>query len=78
MGYRPTVRIIKTRRTATIEGCSLCIDDLEGVGGFIEAERMAPDDADAPADTVRVATPRHTETGAAESYTTGSSRFRSV
>jgi len=47
MGYRPTVRIIKTRRTASINGCSLCIDELEGVGGFIEAERMAPDDADA-------------------------------
>ena len=49
MGYRPTVRIIKTRRTASIDGCSLCIDDLEGVGGFIEAERMAPDDVDAQA-----------------------------
>ena len=47
MGYRPTVRIIKTRRTASINGCSLCIDELEGVGGFIEAERMAPDEADA-------------------------------
>src|SRR5712691_12367758 len=31
MGYRPTVRIIKTRHTANIGGCSLCIDDLEGV-----------------------------------------------
>ena len=49
MGYRPTVRIIKARRTASIAVCSLCIDDLEGVGGFIEAERMAPDDADAQA-----------------------------
>jgi adenylate cyclase class 2 len=47
MGYRPTVRIIKTRRTASIGGCSLCIDEVEGIGGFIEAERMAPDDADA-------------------------------
>jgi adenylate cyclase class 2 len=46
MGYRPTVRITKTRRTASIGDCSLCIDDLEGVGGFIEAERLAPDDAD--------------------------------
>jgi adenylate cyclase, class 2 len=47
MGYRPTVRIIKIRRTANIGSCSLCIDEVEGVGGFIEAERMAPDDADA-------------------------------
>jgi adenylate cyclase class 2 len=49
MGYRPTVRIIKTRCTASVNGCSLCIDDLEGIGGFIEAERMVPDDADAQA-----------------------------
>lgn len=49
MGYRPTVRIVKVRRTASIDGCSLCIDDLEGVGGFVEAERMVPDDADAQA-----------------------------
>jgi adenylate cyclase class IV len=47
MGYRPTVRIVKIRRTASIGGCSLCIDYLEGVGGFIEAERMTPDEADA-------------------------------
>jgi len=49
LGYQPTVRIIKTRRTASIGGCSLCIDEVEGVGGFIEAERMAFDDADAQA-----------------------------
>jgi adenylate cyclase class 2 len=46
MGFRPTVRIAKTRRTATIGDRSLCLDDLEGVGGFIEVERLAPDDAD--------------------------------
>ena len=56
MSYRPTVRIIKTRRTANIGGCSLCIDDLEGVGGFIEAERMAPDDADSRAIQAELAT----------------------
>jgi len=49
MGYRPTVRIVKVRRTASIDGCSLCIDDLEGIGSFVEAERMVPDGADAQA-----------------------------
>ena len=49
MGYRPTVRIAKTRRTATLEDCSLCIDEVEGVGEFLELERMAPDHADAQA-----------------------------
>ena len=33
MGYRPTVRIIKVRRTASIGGCLLCLDEVEGVGG---------------------------------------------
>ena len=49
MGYRPTVRIAKTRRTATIGDWSLCVDDLDGIGGFLEVEQLAPDDADAPA-----------------------------
>lgn len=44
MGYRPTVRVAKTRRVATLENCSLCVDDLEGVGGFLELERLVPDD----------------------------------
>jgi adenylate cyclase class 2 len=49
MGYRPTVRITKTRRTATLEDCSLCIDEVNGVGEFLELERLAPDHADAQA-----------------------------
>ena len=56
MGYRPTVRIIKTRRTASSGGCSLCIDEVEGAGGFVEAERMVPDDADAQAIQAELAT----------------------
>jgi adenylate cyclase, class 2 len=47
MGYRPTVRVAKTRRTATLEKCSLCVDDLEGVGPFLELERLVPDDVPA-------------------------------
>ena len=49
MGYRPTVRIAKTRRVATLEDCSLCIDEVDSVGEFLELERMAPDHADAQA-----------------------------
>jgi adenylate cyclase, class 2 len=49
MGYRPTVRIAKTRRTATVEDFSLCIDEVNGVGGFLELEGMVPDHADAQA-----------------------------
>ncbi|MGH3159512.1 MAG: class IV adenylate cyclase [Streptosporangiaceae bacterium] len=43
MGYHPTVRVAKARRTATLEHCSLCVDDVEGVGGFLELERMVPE-----------------------------------
>jgi adenylate cyclase, class 2 len=49
MGYRPTVRITKTRRVAALDDFSLCVDDVEGIGGFLELERMALDDADAQA-----------------------------
>jgi adenylate cyclase class 2 len=49
MGYHPTVRIAKARRTATLGHCSLCVDDLEGIGGFLELERLVPDDVPAEA-----------------------------
>jgi len=49
MGYRPTVRIAKTRRMATLDDCSLCIDEVDGVGGFLELERLVPAHADAQA-----------------------------
>lgn len=44
MGFRATVRILKVRRTATVGDLVLCVDELEGVGVFIEVERLVPDD----------------------------------
>ena len=55
MGYKPTVRIIKTRRTAALGNCSLCVDDVDGIGGFIELERLAADDTDAAAEQAELA-----------------------
>ena len=49
MGYYPTVRVAKVRRTATLKYCSLCVDDVEGVGAFLELERMVRDDMPAEA-----------------------------
>jgi adenylate cyclase class 2 len=43
MGYRRTVRVAKTRRTATCDDLSLCVDELEGVGCFLELERLVSD-----------------------------------
>jgi adenylate cyclase class 2 len=47
MGYRPTVRIVKTRRTAKVnERIALCVDTVEGVGDFVEVEVMATSEED--------------------------------
>lgn len=43
MGFRPTVRIIKVRRTATVGDLVMCVDELDGVGVFVEVERLVPD-----------------------------------
>jgi adenylate cyclase, class 2 len=45
MGFRATVRIGKTRRVAVIAGgdVTLCVDDVDGLGTFLEVERLVPD-----------------------------------
>jgi adenylate cyclase class 2 len=43
MGFRPTVRIAKVRRTAEVWGALLCVDEVAGLGTFLELERMVPD-----------------------------------
>jgi adenylate cyclase class 2 len=40
MGFYPTVRIVKTRRTGVLSGLSLCLDDVEQVGPFLEVEQL--------------------------------------
>lgn len=49
MGFYATVCVAKTRRTATHDDLSVCVDDLEGVGVFLEMERMVPDGVSAEA-----------------------------
>jgi adenylate cyclase class 2 len=44
MGFWPTVPILKVRRTATVGDLVLCVDELDGVGVFVEVERLVPDD----------------------------------
>jgi adenylate cyclase class 2 len=43
MGFYPTVRIAKTRRTAVLDELSLCVDEVAGIGMFVEVERLVPD-----------------------------------
>jgi adenylate cyclase class 2 len=40
MGFYPTVRIVKTRRTAQTGQLALCLDDVEHLGAFLEIERV--------------------------------------
>ena len=43
MGFRPTVRIRKVRRVATVGELTVCLDELDGVGVFVEVEQQVPD-----------------------------------
>ena len=40
MGFYPTVRIVKTRRTARDGGLLFCVDEVERVGSFLEIEKV--------------------------------------
>ncbi|MFY1703006.1 class IV adenylate cyclase [Micromonospora sp. WMMA1923] len=40
MGFYPTVRIRKFRRTAVLGPMSLCLDEVDGLGAFLEIEQI--------------------------------------
>ena len=40
MGFVPTARIVKIRRTAAIGDVAVCVDDVERAGLFLEMERL--------------------------------------
>jgi adenylate cyclase, class 2 len=43
MGFRATVRIAKVRRSAELPDGVLCVDDVAGLGTFLELERIVGD-----------------------------------
>ncbi|WFE96562.1 CYTH domain-containing protein [Micromonospora sp. WMMD987] len=47
MGFYPTTRIVKSRRTARIDDMLLCIDEVDGLGAFFEIEVLVEDDRSA-------------------------------
>ena len=51
MGFHPTVRVVKTRRTAVLDGISLCVDDVAGLGAYLELDRVI--DGDLPAEEIQ-------------------------
>ena len=43
MGYQKIVQVIKTRMITHYNGCEICIDEVEGLGSFIEMEKLSED-----------------------------------
>ncbi|MET8049530.1 CYTH domain-containing protein [Streptosporangium sp. NPDC005286] len=39
MGFYPTIRIVKTRRTSVLGDLTICLDEVEHTGAFVEIER---------------------------------------
>ncbi|MFE6308531.1 class IV adenylate cyclase [Nocardiopsis sp. NPDC057823] len=46
LGYVPSVRIVKTRRTGTAGPIGVCVDEMAGAGVFLELELVVDDDRD--------------------------------
>jgi adenylate cyclase class 2 len=44
MGYSPAVRTIKRRRTGHVGDIEVCLDEVEGLGSFIELEKMVEEE----------------------------------
>lgn len=40
LGFEPYVKVRKTRRTAHFGDIELCIDEVDGLGTFVEAEKL--------------------------------------
>jgi adenylate cyclase class 2 len=47
MGYRKVVKIHKTRVKTKYKDCEICLDEVEGLGSFIEVEKIITGDGDA-------------------------------
>jgi adenylate cyclase class 2 len=46
LGFAPEVEVKKVRRKGKLGDDEICLDEVEGLGAFVELERMADDDAD--------------------------------
>jgi len=46
LGFEPYSDVTKTRQKAKIGDIELCIDEVEQLGSFVEAEKLTSDDAD--------------------------------
>ena len=46
MGYKIANKVIKVRQTTHVKDFEICIDEVEGMGSFIEVEKMSEGDVD--------------------------------
>ncbi|MES2994825.1 MAG: class IV adenylate cyclase [Patescibacteria group bacterium] len=46
LGFTEAVRVTKHRRTAKLDEFEICLDELPGIGSFIEVERCVADDSE--------------------------------
>lgn len=46
LGYTPKIEVRKTRRKGRLGEYEICLDTVEGLGSFVELEKLAEDDAD--------------------------------
>jgi adenylate cyclase class 2 len=46
IGYQESIRVHKIRRKGTINGLEVCCDQVEGLGDFIEVEKMSDADGE--------------------------------
>ena len=46
LGFVPFSDLSKTRRTGKLNDVEVCIDSVEGLGNFMELERLADENAD--------------------------------
>lgn len=44
LGFRPVFTVTKERRTFLRDGVTACLDRVEGLGSFLELERLLPED----------------------------------
>ncbi|MEK7608241.1 MAG: class IV adenylate cyclase [Patescibacteria group bacterium] len=45
MGYHERVRVSKIRKTAKYQNWEICLDEVEGIGSFVEIEELTDDKA---------------------------------
>lgn len=53
LGYYPTTRIVKRRRVGELGSFHICLDEVEGLGSFLEVEAMAEDDEQGASEVYR-------------------------